>query len=88
MGIVIVNSSTRRIEVFVTKYFCSDKDVSDHWCALEPGARDTWNRETGWEIIGFRAQDDYNQRVAVYAAGGAVVTFKSFDSKLAGIDVL
>lgn len=55
---------------------------------MEPGARDTWNRETGWEIIGFRAQDDYNQRVAVYAAGGAVVTFKSFDSKLAGIDVL
>ncbi|RPD67411.1 hypothetical protein L227DRAFT_23765 [Lentinus tigrinus ALCF2SS1-6] len=54
-SIIVVNSSSSPIWVFVSKY--TNDNGSDQWYKLEPGQRDSWSRN-GWEAVGFKNVQD------------------------------
>ena len=73
MGCIIVyNSSCKPICVFVSTYTRSGGDES--WFTLAPGARESWRRNKGWELVAFKDEKD-TQRVGVYARVDDLVTF-------------
>ncbi|KAH9855359.1 hypothetical protein C2E23DRAFT_815495 [Lenzites betulinus] len=72
-GILVVNASSKPVQVFVSKY--TNKDGTDAWYPLAPGGRDTWVR-SGYEVVGFKIDSDADQG-GVYVKVNSQVTFHS-----------
>jgi hypothetical protein len=69
-GIFVKNDTSSAIDCFVSKY--TNKNGSDDWFTLQPGAGDTWQRNDGWELVAFRHGTD---RSGVYVKTGASIVF-------------
>ncbi|KAI0324311.1 hypothetical protein GY45DRAFT_1263066 [Cubamyces sp. BRFM 1775] len=61
-SIIVINSSSSDIFVFVSKH--SNSSGFDDWSKLAPGERDAWSRNE-WELVAFRNADD-TARAGVY----------------------
>ncbi|TFK94871.1 hypothetical protein K466DRAFT_593169 [Polyporus arcularius HHB13444] len=57
-AIIVVNSSSSPVQVFVSKY--SNSNGSDEWFTIAPGKRDSWARN-GWELVAFKTGNDTNR---------------------------
>lgn len=73
-SIIVINSSSSHILVFVSKY--SNPQGYDDWFKLAPGHRDSWSR-SDWELVAFKDDND-TDRAGVYVRVNSCVTFKSF----------
>ncbi|EIW55180.1 uncharacterized protein TRAVEDRAFT_51309 [Trametes versicolor FP-101664 SS1] len=70
-SIIVYNATSEPCHVFVSKY--SRQSAHDDWYVLQPGQRDSWERD-GWEFVGFKNADD-TDRSGVYVRVNTTVTF-------------
>ncbi|RDX55353.1 hypothetical protein OH76DRAFT_1338416 [Lentinus brumalis] len=73
-AIIVVNSSSSPIHVFVSKY--SNSNGSDEWFTIAPGKRDSWSRN-GWELVAFKNAND-TDRAGKYVPVNTEVVFTDF----------
>ncbi|KZP16714.1 hypothetical protein FIBSPDRAFT_865682 [Athelia psychrophila] len=77
MPITIRNQSSFAVEVFVTTY---ENGGDDKWYTLEAGHQDTWGREKGWEVVGFKSNHALDKRTALYTKADSILIFKDFNN--------